>query len=180
MEIKLGMIGLSGGNKFMQRAIRFFTRSEFSHSFVVVDGPYQVLSVLETTESIVCLSDFYRKDSEENYIEMWEPIIKIDTSEILKKAYLTSVGKYYGHLTYVWFIYDWVCSFFGYQPKIMWKWVNNGPTCTALVCEEYLSKIFPHLFENIDFSTMTPEKLRKIMLNNPDKFKYLGWYKMPK
>ena len=48
MEVKEGMIGLSGGDLWIQKAIRFFIESDFSHSFMVRkrdDGMFKQLGI---------------------------------------------------------------------------------------------------------------------------------------
>jgi hypothetical protein len=181
MEVKAGDIGLSGGNLFIQKAIRYFIGSQFSHSFTVLDGPYGVLSVLETTDTIVCMSPFHKKDSEANYIEMWRPVYAgnpSDIQEILKHGYEKYSANWYSYLSYLWFMYRWLCRKFKYEPKVMWKWVVNGQTCTELTCAGYVALIFPELFLNKDLNTISPRELREIMIANPDKFIPLGWYKL--
>jgi len=179
VEIKEGMIGLSGGNSFIQNAIKYFTKSQFSHSFVVMDGPYRSLSILETTSTIVSLTPFSTKISEPNYIEMWEVISTIEIKDILKNNYLTYAAQWYGYLSYLWFMWRWFWRLLGIEKNVMWKWAVTGQTCTELTCNGYLCILFPEIFVGKDINTIAPEELRVIMLANPDKFKCLGWFKTP-
>jgi hypothetical protein len=177
MEIKEGMVGLSGGGHFLQKGIKLFLSNKFSHSFVTfkVDG---IISALETTSTIVCPSPFYRKDDEENYIEMWELVNDFER-DMFKRTVLLSYCVYsatwYSYLSYFWFMYRWFMRLFKIEKTKMWNWCSSGVTCTELTCFP-LKKIHPNLFSN-DLNTYTVDILRKIMLANPDKFRCLGWYK---
>ena len=171
MELKTGMIFLSGGEELVQKAIKFFTRSKFSHSFVIMPGPGGVLSALETTSTIVSFSPVSNKANEKNYIEVWLPS-RVDELW-LAKTYYDYSGKWYGYLSYTWFLYLWFCRLFGYEPKKMWEWCNSGVTCTELTCT-YLSRIYPELFAGKDLNTLAPEELKEIMKASGE-FTLLGW-----
>lgn len=186
MEIKEGMIGFSGGNEFMQKAIRFFIGSKFSHTFTVIRSPYgeesnkdhNIISVIETTSTLVSMTPFHRKDNEDNYIEMYDVIADsfLKTSA-LEETYIRFSGKWYGYLSYFWFIYRWFMrKLFNKEPKQMWDWCNKGITCTELTCN-YLYLLFPEIFEGYDLNILSPDKLKEIINKNPNKFIYLGWYK---
>lgn len=174
IDVKEGMIGFSGGNTFMQRAIRFFIGSRFSHSFTILNGPYG-LSALETTTTIVAVTPFDRKAIEDNWVEIWEIIYPLSKSLHLADSYYRNVGSWYGYLSYFWFMYRWVARKFKHEPTTMWKWCNSGVTCTELTCK-YIDALFPGLLKN-DLNTYSPEELRNVMLNNIDKFTCVGWYK---
>lgn len=176
MIIKEGMIGFSGGNGFIQRCIKFFTKSFFSHSFVTFKTG-DILSVLETTSTLVCATPFSRKRLESNYVEMWELVSADETSEFIRQInlnYQLYSGNWYGYLSYIWFMYRWLARKFGVEPTTMWRWCDRGITCTELTVSPLVSLY--HLFDN-DLNTYAPEELRKIMLQHPDKFTCLGWYK---
>ena len=72
MIIREGMVGFAGGKTFIQRAIRFFIGSDFSHSFIIVEGPDSAQAALETTETVVTVTPMVRKLSEKNWVELWE------------------------------------------------------------------------------------------------------------
>jgi hypothetical protein len=177
MELQQGMIGFSGGNKFIQKAIKFFISSEFSHSFVVIDGPYRILSVLETTDTRVCPTPIDRKLTEDNYVNIWDVLAN---EEIKKEAaeyvYDKFSGEMYGYLSYFWYMYRWFFRLFKIEKKKMWKWASGGITCSELTAT-YLDFLYHELFEGIDLNTVSPRELYKIVNDNKDKFVNLGWYK---
>lgn len=175
MELKRGQIGLSGGSSFMQRAIRYFIKSKFSHSFTVVLVGDE-MSALETTETRVTVTPMEKKIKESNWVQIWEVFAKKELKlHALAVSYFNNSGKFYGYGSYLWFIYRWVMRKFGKEPTKMWKWASKGITCTELTCD-YLAMLFPEIFTN-DLNTYSPEELRKLMLQHPDKFLCLGWYK---
>jgi hypothetical protein len=180
-ELKPGMIALSGGNEFIQKAIKFFTRSMFSHSFALMQGPYKILSSFETTSTIVSGADIAHKWEEDDYIQVWDVLEASDDEKrkSLKKLYKEYAKTRYGYESYLWFIYRAICRLFKYEPKIMWKWVSNGVTCTELSCYYLynLNAIYRALFDGLDFNTLSPQELYNIMIFNPNLFKQIGWIK---
>ena len=174
MILKEGDIGLSGGNSLVQRCIKFFTNSQFSHSFTVIKS-CGTFNAFETTSTIVSLTPVDRKLYEENYVEIWRMVDNIDIQSVLHEMFIFHSGHWYGYLSYVWFIYRWICKKFGYKTNKMWSWCINGITCTELTINP-ISIIYPELFTEYDVNTITPQDLRDIMVNNPDKFLFVGWY----
>ena len=179
MDIKIGMIGFSGGDLFIQKAIRFFIGSDFSHSFMVGEREDGVLCALETSSTKVMFGPVSDKLNEKNWVEMWEVIgptdeVKKAVTDDCRKKYF---AKWYAYLSYVWFMYRWGCRKFGYEPTKMWGWCTWGETCTELT-SEYPSdnRIFPDLFKGMDINTISPDILHAMMVKNPDKFVCLGWY----
>lgn len=178
MELKAGMIGLSGGNGFIQKCIRFFIESDFSHSFTIVDGPCSCISALETTDTRVCVTPMTRKQYEENWVEIWE----IEASEVVKEAALRSTyakysGLMYGYFSYLWFMYRWLVRKLGADRGWMWDWASKGVTCTELT-SSYVRQVYPDDFLGMDINAITVRELRLIMLAKPDRYKLLGWYKI--
>lgn len=176
----LGMIGFSGGNKWIQRAIRFFIGSHYSHSFTILEGPFEEFSVLETTSTIVCLTPLERKLSESNWVDLWL-ITDASKDEIVnanKMIYENYSAMTYGYLAYLWFMYRWLCRKFKYEPKVMWKWCTHGITCSELtsIGISLLNERYSKLFDGYDLNAVSPEELNTIFKNNPSKFRYVGRY----
>lgn len=175
IKFKEGQICFSGGNSFMQKAIRFFLGKNalYSHSFVVVKGPHEILSALETTETRVTLTPVSRKLDENNWIEVWEAVHPDITKAITinsLRAYILYSGWFYGYFSYVWFIYRWVVRLFGVEPKRMWRWANRGITCTELTMVSY-----PYVIDDDrDINTVDPMILRDHVSKNKD-FKFVGY-----
>lgn len=175
-EVKSGMIGLSGGNAWIQRQIMFFTQSNYSHSFVIFKGLSGV-DVLETTETIVCVSPLERKIRESNEVEIWEPKASEQEKEAaLRMVYEKYAAKWYGYLSYIWFIYRWAMRKIGKEPTIMWKWCTDGVTCTELTVAYLccLNDEYVQIFKERDINSQSPEELKKIMVSHPKLFDYIG------
>jgi hypothetical protein len=182
MKFEDGMVCFSGGDSFMQRGIRFFTRSKFSHSFVVVkiDG---VLCALETTSTKVVCKPVDEKYSESNYIECWTMIESSDQVELFLKTMAAKYfyeGAWYAYQSYPWFIYNWFLGLFGRESKTMWRWCQAFSifkiTCTELTCKSLKNKFKPDMDEN----AVTPQKLRDNFLTIPNLIKKVGWIKLDK
>lgn len=178
MELHVGMIGLSGGGKFYQKAIKFFTKSRFSHSFVVIDASTDVMSALETTETRVCVTPVERKLDEKDYVVIWNVLASAeDKKDAVEYAYLRHSGELYGYLSYFWFIYRWFFRLFGIEKKTMWKWASSGITCGVIIAS-YIDFLYPEIFIKTDLKTIAPKELNKIMNQHADKFACVGWYKI--
>jgi hypothetical protein len=181
MEIKEGMIGFSGGELFIQKAIMYFTNSSFSHSFMVRNNDDGVPCALETSSTRVMFEPVANKLNEKNWVEMWDVIHSPQNKRIALNDCMIYNKQWYAYLSYIWFMYRWACrKFFRYEPKKMWWWCKPGRTCTELT-EKYPSHylMFPELFKSLDPDTLSPRELRDIMIANPDKFVCLGWYFIP-
>jgi hypothetical protein len=184
MEVRFEKSDLcfSGGDEFIQKAIRFFTQSKFSHSFVIMEGPGQRLCALETTSTLVTLTPANRKYLEKYYVEVWRPVgdnLKETISILSQNAFIRYSGNWYGHISYVWFIYRWFMSLFGRDLKKMWRWANRGITCTELT-----NTSFPFIIDNErDPNTITPQIMRDWIARHPEYFTLVGYInqdKMPK
>jgi hypothetical protein len=182
MEIQPGMIGLQGGNHFIQKAIRFFTRSIWSHSFTVVDWPDGEMSTNETTATITKSAALYLKLMEPDWTAMFEPIASdAEKRQAWVYAYKRHSGQWYGYLSYLWFMYRAVARLVGYEPTRVWTWANGGITCTEYTVT-YLSAInkeFMLLFLGRDLNAYAPQELYQILVTNPKMFRFVGWVKMP-
>jgi hypothetical protein len=176
--INLGAIGFSGGDSFIQRAIRFFTGSDFSHTFLVMAGPDAEPAALGTTATIVHFVPLEKEVDSSQWLWVVEPIAsdkaKTDAATIIYRHFS---GESYGYLSYLWFLYRWAMRQFGYEPMLMWDWAEPGITCTELTAR-YLSLLGPEffdLFEGRDYSAIAPEDLRQIVIRNPHLFRVVGW-----
>jgi hypothetical protein len=176
MPIKDGMIGFSGGDQLIQRAIKFFTRSNWSHSFSVMTVAGH-LSTIDTTSTIVEVAPFENKLKEKDYFEIWTPT-KASEEEInqaISKTYKEYSAKWYGYLSYLWFMYRYSLRLLEIEPIKMWSWANHGVTCTELTCFfiESLGGQYKDLFEGKDLNTQSPQELYDIVTNNTHLFKYV-------
>lgn len=174
-----GLICFSGGDEFIQKCIRFFTSSRFSHTFVTVDCLDNYLYAFETTSTIVCLSPVHRKMAEKNYIEAFR--IKDNRKrEIFNTNVLPAVnvyaGTWYGYLSYFWFIYRFLMRKIGVEPTKMWKWCNSGVTCTELHMIAFFATFPELIIPGRDINTFAPQELYDIIKKHPEEFELIGEY----
>jgi hypothetical protein len=176
-DLKPGMIGLSSGPGFIQKAIKTFTRGEYAHSFVIISGPYEELSVIETSSTIIKVTPLVNKLSELDVIDIWEPLAtEEEKKQALLQTYKEYAGGRYGYESYLWFMYRAGIRLVGVEPLTMWDWVSHGTTCTELSCYyvSKLSEVFSRLFQFRDFNTFAPTELRLLMGYKNDMFKSIG------
>jgi len=171
-DIRLGMIAQSGGDEWIQNRIKFFTRSLFTHSFVIIQGPVRE-AVLQTTEAMVTITPIEHKMFGKDYCVFYD--IEATTEEKIwatQRAYIKYSGKWYGYLSYIYFI----MRYFGYKKPCPRK-LSWGVTCTELVAYylQNLNDSYSKLFEGKDLSSLTPEDLRIIIEENKGLFKKQGW-----
>lgn len=168
-------IGFSGSDGFIQRGIKYFTDCDYSHSFSTLKGPFDYISAIETTSTIVAITPVNRKHDESNYIELWEVIDRRDEfNRAANRAYGTYSGMWYGYLTYVWFIYRWLMRKFKVEKKVMWAWCNRNVTCTELTASIVFSA-FPELKDKErDINTYSPKELRDVVIRYPQYFQWKG------
>lgn len=171
-NVRYGMIAQSGGNIFIQKAIKFFTRSKFSHSFLIINSPFDE-GVLQTTEAMVTITPIEEKYFGKDYCIFYDVDATMEEKIFaIKKTYVKYSGKWYGYLSYIYFI----MRYFGYK-KPCPRSLSWGVTCTELVCF-YLSNLnesYKKLFDWKDLSSLTPEDLRLIIEENKGLFVKQGW-----
>lgn len=186
-DVRPGMIGLSGGQSFIQRAIRWFTGSDWSHSFMIISGPLGELSAIETTDLKVRVASMQHKMAEPDWLQIWQILPGGDPdrerSDHLHAGlamYLEYTDTWYGYLSYLWFMYRALMRKVGYEPRTIWRWAAGGVTCTELTCY-YLDQLdrVRHVLTSRDLNTLAPAELLAIMHARPDLFKPVGWLKLP-
>jgi hypothetical protein len=176
-DVKPGMIGLSGGKSFIQKAIEYFSRSPFSHSFVIIDGPEDKTSVLETSDTIIQVVPLERKLSEPDMVEIYEPIAsKKAKHRALSASYQAYAGTWYGYMSYIWFIYRWLMRKFGKEPQHMWHCFNHGTICSELVSHYLFNLGGAHakLLDGRDLNTLSPQEIYELIQQNPSLFRFVG------
>lgn len=170
MDKTTGLIGFSVTKGFISKAIQFF-RGDciYSHTFVVF-GPTawgdDIVGEAGTFEvDLVPLKKYAHKDYR---MELWEIDLSDVDPEKIKQASLKltkMVGKTYGYLQLVGFIWVWLLSKFG--------WTVNNPFEGGVICSEYvfyfLKEIgYPMLNElGLDANNVAPDHLRMLLMADP-------------
>jgi hypothetical protein len=158
--------------------------SLFSHSFMVIDGPYGMLSSFETSSTIVHSMPMESKLEEPDCIQVWEMTESYPEENDFanKETYREYSGVWYAYFSYLWYMWAWLMYKLGRpEPQVMWKIVDPNVTCTELTCYNIeRRKNYKHLFDGKDFNAQNPYKLRAMFEANPGLFREVGWLVLPK
>lgn len=157
---------------FIPTAIKWFTQSQFSHSFVTMPEILEIPMCIEAAEGGVDFTRFdtnYQNNQNEGY-QVWN--IKIDQS--IKNAALISILNdleiSYGYLQYFWFIWRRVCLFFGKDIKGKNNWINEGMICSQL-CVAYLNACgLQNVLVGYGQGSVAPQDLCNIFNAHPETF----------
>ena len=124
-----GLIGFTKDNSFISKAIRFFRKSEYSHCFIIVDNLISKTIVGEAMEFGVRLEPLSKYLKKGTTLELWnvdiDPITKV---EGLKKI-MTLVGRTYGYLQLIGFVWIWLWNKFGIKKDNPFKGGIIYSTC---------------------------------------------------
>lgn len=168
-----GNIVLANSKKgFVPWAIKWFTGSAFSHSFVTTPDILGVPMCIEAAEGGVDFTRFdssYANDQNEGY-EVWN--IKIDQK--IKDAALVSILNdlelSYGFLQYPFFVYERVCKLFGKDIKSHKNWNTSGMICSQL-CVAYLKACgLEKVFVGYGDGNVVPQDLQNIFMAHSELF----------
>lgn len=157
---------------FIPGAIKWFTKSTFSHSLVTMPDCLGVPMCIEAAEGGV---DFTRYDSgyENNDgvgIQVWN--IKIDQSikEAAAKSVLNDLEIMYGFLQYAWFIGRFLLARLGVDIKARKNPIGQGMVCSQL-CVAYLKACgLEHVLVGYGDGSIVPQDLQNIFLAHPELF----------
>ena len=171
-----GCVGFSdytGGNdffKFVAKCIRFFTKSQWSHTFCVTMDDELLGPIVEEAGPVGVVNA-----SIDSYIDgpyffkLWTVKASADQIDAGIMRVFPMLNKSYGYAMLLGFILVWLWY------KITLRKINNpfrgGIICSELVLE-YLKAIFPDNEElkGMDRDTTSPEDVYEFVLRNPDLF----------
>lgn len=175
--IRHGMIGFGGKRSgFYPNAVRFFTKSKWSHCFVVIPQVLGELSVIEA-DLKVQIVPFQKEYVEKNadYYEVWEPIYATD-SDVYRATtdiFIKNAGEIYGFLQIPWFAWRAFMRIFGV--KLRRNWFKDGEICSELLWS-YLMELGPkyrNAFSILTEDECSPEDIYEIVLSRPDLFQFV-------
>lgn len=177
MNIERGDFGFSdyvgpGFFNFVAKCIRFFTKSRWSHTYVIPLEDDVVGHIVEEAGpmGVVCCSIDKYEDKTEYIAEFWRPMVTSeDQVDIAIRRIWKMMGKSYGYTQLLGFILVWVWY------KITRRKANNpirgGIICSELVLE-YLKALFPNeeCFKRMNRDTTSPQDIYKVILDRADLF----------
>lgn len=158
--------------QFIPNAIKWFTQSQFSHSFVTTPEILGIPMCIEACEGGVDITEFnlnYLDNPNQGY-EVWN--IKIDSSikDEAIKSILVDLEIGYGFLEYPWFIWRRICLFFGKDIKSKNNWNTDGMICSQL-CVEYLKSCgLGNVLAGYGKGSIAPQDLQNIFNAHPELF----------
>jgi hypothetical protein len=178
--LQIGDIGfssnLAGGFRgLLADAIRYFTDSNFSHSFIITDPVCGQETVQEASElvAVVPFDKNYRESETELYVVYRPKASKKAKLEAAKKCFVEFAGVSYGRLQLIWFVYRAVMErVFKKDVRKQKNWMADGVICSELVYWYlwYLGKPYQTILAPWNPDTIQAEDLRKLAAANPHLF----------
>ena len=154
-------------------AIKFITKSQYSHSFITAPTIVGLPMCVEAAESgidMIRFDDAYTQNAAEN-IEIWEVLISDEMKDKGLVAVFDKLETSYGFLELPWFVWRWMNRLVGRDIKSQNNWSKNGTICSQL-CRIYLTATgLGSLFEGYGKGAVAPQDLSVVMNANPQLFK---------
>jgi len=162
---------------FIPNAIKWFTKSVFSHSFVAMPNILTIPMCIEAAEGGVDFTRFdtgYQNNLNEGY-QVWN--IKIDQS--VKDAALVSILNDleigYGFFQYPFFILRGILKFFGKDIKSWNNWFSKDGMICSQVCVAYLNACgLQNKLVGYGQGSIAPQDLQDIFNAHPETFELIG------
>jgi hypothetical protein len=171
-----GDIGFSGKRVgFYPNAVRFFTKSRWSHCFVVVPPVLGELSVLESEVNVV-LRPWYSEYVEKNndYYEIWRPIMAQEAVyDACASLYKSDSGIIYGFMQIPFFAVRAILDLVGIHLK-------RNPFPGGEICSEthwrYIMNLggeYEKALNGITENECSPQDIYEVVRNRPDLFEFV-------
>lgn len=176
-----GYIVLADNKKgFVPSAIKWFTKSKFSHSFIMMPDILGLPMCIEAAEGGVDFTEFdksYKSDPNEGY-EIWN--IKIDQSikDCALRFILKELETSYGFMQFIFFVWRRINLLFGRDIKNKNNWFTNGMICSQL-CVEYIKACgLENTISLYGNGSISPQDLQDIFKSHPDYFQLVESVKL--
>lgn len=159
---------------FYSRAVRFLTRSSWSHCFYVAPPYMGELMVIETdlkVQAVPYYKEYVVKGAD--HFEAWTPVAASFDEKYAAcyKAFQMTAGETYGFLSISWFALK---NIF----RAGWKenFFTDGVICSELVLIylKCLNEKYADAFEDLTPDEVSPEDIYRVVLSRPDLFKLVG------
>jgi hypothetical protein len=157
-----GLVGFSTSNSFISKAIRWFRKSEFSHTFVVLDNFYDTAIIGEADTFKVRLAPLYTKVKKGSKVELWETPISEELISSGIQEIMKLTGRPYGFGQLIGFIWIWFCE------KICKKQKSN-PFHNGIICSEfvyYFLLLIGYKFLKMKPDNIAPDHIRKAFMKD--------------
>lgn len=171
--MEYGFIVLANSKKgFVPQAIKWFTKSQFSHSFVTIPNILGAPICIEAAENGVDVTRFDTNyiENPDQAIEVWQIKISQEVKDQAIKQLLNDLEIGYGFLQYPWFMWRRINAWFGRDIKAQNNWNTDGFICSQL-CVVYLKALgLEYVLQGYGNGSIAPEDLRAIFRTYPEVF----------
>ena len=174
--MKQGLVGFSNNKKsFLSKLIRFFTKSNISHTFIIGHETAGEVSVLEADMVVrhCPLAPYYEKNETEQYwlYEINPAIVSQErVNESVDYCYKEFAGYKYGFTQLIWFVYRWLNDLIKRDVRKKKNWMADGVICSELVYHFLVHCGLGHLVEAWNPDTIQAEDIQKIVKERTDIF----------
>lgn len=175
--MEYGHIVLSGTKYgFFPNAIKWFTKSKFSHSLVTMPNVLDMPMCAEAADNGVSMVRFdkaYTQNEDQEY-EIWKVKIAPECIDAGIKKVADDLETMYGFLQYPWFVWRSICKFFGSDIKHQNNWFTGGTICSEL-CVQYLAGCgLAYVLDGYGPGAVTPQDLQDIFKAHPELFELVA------
>lgn len=159
-------------NEWVAKAIAWFTKSQWSHSFITVPpmlGKEMVMEAASGGTQMVMFDGAYRNNPNQKY-EVYR--LKVD-KQVIDEAILKCMERLempYGYMEYPWFIWRSINKLFGRDIKAQDNWSQKDEVCSGLASFFLNSATLQILFAGFGKNSVTAQDVYEIVKANPDLF----------
>jgi len=164
-------------NEWIAKAIAWFMRSQWSHSFItippVIDNEMAMEAAGSGTQTIL-FDKGYRNNKNQKY-EIYQVNYSKDKINKSIDSCLKKLEMPYGYLEYPWFIWRFICKSFGKDISGQNNWSTKDEVCSGLV-ESFLSRLpCYNLFAKFGKNSICPQDIYEIVKANPHIFRLIEY-----
>lgn len=158
-------------SSFMSKCIRWFTSSQFSHSFVTMPDVLGLPMCIEADAGGVDCArlDTNYLDNTDEAFQVWTVNVSQDVKDQALKQIINDLEVSYGILEYPWFMWRRINKLFGKDIKNQNNWNTDGMICSQL-CVAYLKACNLEIFQGYGVGSIAPQDLQDIFKAHPQLF----------
>lgn len=162
-------------NEWIAKAIAWFTKSQWSHSFITVPnilGHEMAMEAAGKGVSMVLFDLAYRNNPNQAY-EIYRFNITQDYKDYAILESMDLLETSYGLLEYPWFIWRYLNKAVGRDIKSYNNWSNKGTVCSELVRLYAQAAGYGHLFDGLGIASASAQDVYEIVLSHPELFELI-------
>lgn len=154
------------------RLIKWVTRSQFSHSFIIAPSMLGKEMVIEAADSGVAMCSFddhYRNDPDQGY-----RVYRFRADPALKDQAMitlfTELQTRYGYLELPWFAWRALNLLFGRDIRHQDNWSQDGTICSELAAQYISMSGFPQFLSGFGRGSVNAQDIFEICEAHPEVF----------